>query len=228
VGYIGGYKQVEQIKTEQMKYIFIVFFVLSIQSSFAQIGTNRIDKEYFLAGTLSDYMGRSKSATLYEVVECYNKNELPLVLKLDSNLKVDYPELQIYYYPDSNIIELRSRQLTERMNKLYSFKSFDHLGRKFSTYIGKLKPNKFKTSVQKNSFIAGIYTRFGVKNDTTYCIRMFNSYSKAKLCASLLKKMGGQNVQYIIISGCPVSHIIYFNPTIELEHLLSETMYLKD
>jgi hypothetical protein len=48
------------------------------------------------------------------------------------------------------------------------------------------------------------------------------------LCAGLLKKMGGQNVQYIIISGCPVSHIIYFNPTIELEHLLSETMYLKD
>jgi hypothetical protein len=212
-----------------MKSIFcIVSMCFLVQEMKGQTQKKQIDSHYFLLGTLSDYLGRSLYADMKDKVDYYYKFERPLALKIDSLFKSEYPDLRL----DTNKIEIYSKQLAEKINALYVFEpsgTYLKLTSEHDTvYRGRHKVDIFKTDQQKMSFIAGAYTRFGEKNDTTFCMRLFNSGSKAQLCTDLLKEMKCQNVEYKTSTNTiPTNHTIYFKPNTELKEYLQEVMYLR-
>lgn len=82
-----------------------------------------------------------------------------------------------------------------------------------TVYMGMLRKEIFQTDLQRLSFIAGVYTRFGVANDSAYCIKLFNSISKAKVCEEILTDLKCSGVKYHTNKGyIPKSHFIYFYP----------------
>lgn len=221
-----------------MRNILHLILLLSVFSCNNQKSTIKIDPESFLVGTLDDYMGRSKFSKIEDRVDEYYKYELDLTLKIDSLFRSNYPDFGITFSKDTNRIEIYSAQLSQKMNSYYSFKPAGSMTMEGdSVYYGILSVDRFETDEQKLSFLTGVYVRFGVDtsfissdlkpaNDSTFCIRIGNSVSKAKTCVALLTEMKCQ-VNYKILQNIPRIHQVYFTPTQELKNYLKEMMYLR-
>lgn len=224
-----------------MKRISLMLFLLIIiQLSNGQNSNLVIDKEYFLIGTLNDYMGRDKYKKIEDRVDRYDPSEKKLCLSIDSIFRITYPDLSLI--SKKKEFELYSELLARNIEKFYNYepsetkkdngkadleklnidslaKTNDFITTYFDTvYTGSLKSDVFKTKQQKISFITGAYLRFGGHSDSIYQISIPNSYSKVRVLVELLKKIGCYNVEYEIKRDyIPTGHTVFFNPTDELK-----------
>lgn len=216
---------------------------------------NLIDNEYFLIGTLSDYMGREKYKGNEERVDKYYQSEKQLCLAIDSIFKKSYPDLvfisSAHKISKKDEYELNSKKLAKKIESFYSFKyngkgtfkkfiDFDSINidslvktgnvieKYYDTiYEGTLKPKVFETQKQKLSFITGAYIRYGSQVDSLYQIRVFNSSSKVKVLDDLLKDIGCTYVNYDIKQTIPMGHTVSFIPTKKLEDYFERYIKLK-
>lgn len=215
-----------------------------------------LDKDYFLLGTLSDYLGRQKTYKCNTFVDDYYKGEASLISYIMKIYSVESPEFVVEknQYPFNSVTDiLHSKKIAEKMNSFYNFKndggfkldtSFTKLKAaefrkkindfnkstepKDTVYVGKMKANLFKTNVQKISFITGVYTRYGESNKNRYCIIMVNSTSKYDYCVSILKQLKCNDIEKEIKkNNVPVLQIVYFNPSRELKKYLDEYEFIK-
>jgi len=211
----------------------------------------KINNDYFLLGTLNDYMGRDKYSEVANRIDEYYPNEKPLVSFLDSIYKNSYPDLVLSKSPKTGKLELRSMFLAQKVNDFYDFQSsgrgiycgkadfktlnLDSLSKtpdfhsKYfeALYTGRMKTDIFTSNSERFSFIAGAYIRFGGKKDSLYYIRIPNSVSKVNILAEQLKYLKCTNVKYVIKKGyIPCGHTVYFTPTEELKNYL-ERIYRK-
>jgi len=214
-----------------------------------------LDKDCFLLGTLSDYLGRQKTYKSNTFVDNYYKGETSLrsyIMKIYSD---ESPEFVVEknQYPFNSLTDiLNSKKIAEKMNSFYDFKndggfrmdpsfsklkatefrkSLDDFNKstepKDTVYVGKMKFNLFKTKLQKISFIIGVYSRFGEPNKTRYCMRMFNSASKYDYCVAILKQLKCSNIEMKIIYNIPTNQLVYFKPSRELKKYLDEYKFIK-
>lgn len=215
-----------------------------------------LDNDYFLIGTLSDYMGREKYKNVSERVDKYTQSEKQLCLSIDSIFRNSYTDLEfsssVHKISKENEFELHSKTLAERIESFYSYKpsgrmayngqteieklNLDSLTKtpdfyttNFDTiYTGSLKLNVFTTENQKVSFITGAYVRFGWQTDSLYHIRVFNSVSKVRILNDLLKELGCTNIDYEIKKGyIPTGHTVSFIPTKLLNEYFEKYKKLK-
>lgn len=222
--------------------IFIPALILLSIFCNGQSSDNKIDYDYFLLGTLNDYMGREKYKEIVDRVDDYSQNNETLAFYLDSVFKDTYPDLIVTRNEKSNRIELHSASLAQKMNNFYFFQpsgrgsysgeedwktlNFDSLTKTpdfytthFDTiYTGRIAEDIFKNDSERFSFIAGAYTRFGGNKDSPYSINVANSLSKVRVVDKLLKELKCTNVEYVVRKGyIPVGHTVYFTPTNELK-----------
>ncbi len=187
----------------------------------------KINLNSFLIGTLSDYMGRTTYKEVDNRVDTYYPYEKSLANYLDSIFMDSIPDFELRLNNDRP--EIYSKTLSDLINTYYQYEPSGSMTMEHDTiYRGKLKSEIFKTDKEILSFIAGTYVRFGEENDSTTCIRIHNSYSKAKICTEFLKKMNCVNVKYEITEGyIPTSHIVFFDPSPELSEYLEKVMKLR-
>jgi hypothetical protein len=202
----------------------------------------KIDYDYFLLGSLNDYMGREKYKEIVNRVDEYAQNNKSLVFFLDSIFQDKHQDLKLITNEKTGRFELESKELAQKMNDYYFFKPSgrgaycgevdlgtlnldsitntpDFYTTYFDTiYTGRIKGDIFKNDTERLSFIAGAYIRFGGKNDSIYFISVDNSISKVKEVTEQLKEMKCTNVEYSMKKGyIPVGHTVYFTPTDKLK-----------
>ena len=219
----------------QMKFKIFIIIVISISSKFYCQNSNiKLDKDYFVIGTLSDEMGRIKDHKDNETVEKSTFDNF--ILKYNFNLlKAEYDDLVI----DSTFVReedwhgggldimhtsLKSKKFVTKINQLYTYQfGLDENGKVIdSTFTGTLQKNIFKNKRQRLSFLAGVYCTNGITNEKRYCIRFVNSLGKYSVCVDALKKLGCKNVELTVTQGVPWSETIYFEPTALLKSYLNE------
>jgi len=221
---------------------FIVLITLFCQGQSSVI---EIDYEYFLLGTLNDYMGRETFKKIDNRVDEYYQNSKPLVFLLDSVFRDKFPDLIVSTNEKNGRLELQSWSLAQKMNEYYSYipsgrgayigeadvttlnldsltKTPDFYSTYFDTiYTGRIRNDIFSNDIQRLSFITGAYMRFGGERDSLYFIRIANSISKVRIAAEQLKELKCSNIEYVVNKGhIPTYHTAYFTPTPELKNYL--------
>lgn len=238
-----------------MKNIILLILVLVF---FGCVGQEKISIEnnYFLVGTLSDYMGREKYEKVEERVDKYSQSEKQLCFAIDSIFKISNPDIEfsssVHKISKKDEYELHSKTLAEKITSFYSYrpsgrmaytgeeeierlnldsltKTPDFYSSYFDTiYTGRLKTNVFETDKQKISFVTGAYVRYGWNTDSLYQIRIFNSVSKVRILNDLLIQLGCDNVDYEIKKGyIPTGHTVSFIPTVQLKDYFEKYIRLK-
>ncbi len=228
-----------------MKANVIAILLLCVsQIAITQDKNLDFDKEYFLLGTLWDYMGREIHNHEIHRVDMYSKNrsgDLPAFII--SMFEDTYPYLILDTTANAKWDYLYAEGLAKKMNDFYEFKPSGrrtYIGdmdlrtanldsiysspearqafySQFDTiYQGRLRSDIFDTDLQKISFIVGAYSRYGWQNDSTHIIKLYNSVSKAKTLDKLIKEIGCRNTSYEIMPGIPATHKISFTPTKQL------------
>ena len=246
------------------KIFFIILIVFAFQIVHSQNPIQRqqkpnpeliLDKDYFLLGTLSDYMGRQKTYKNDNFIDNYYEGETLLMSYIMKIYSDESPEFVVEksQNPYSSVTDiLNSKKIADKMNSFYNFKndggfridpsffklkakefrkSLDDFNKSTDTkdtvYVGTMKENLFRNNLQKNSFIIGVYSRFGEPNETRYCIRMFNSTSKYDYCIAILKQLKCKNIEKKIINNIPTNQLVYFKPSRELKKYLDEYKFLR-
>lgn len=225
-----------------MKSIFFIpFLFLFTLFCSGQSNEIKIDYDFFILGTLNDYMGRQKHEKITNRVDEYWENDKSLVFFLDFVSSNKYQDLTITKNKTSGRLELKSKLLAQKINNFYIYKptsnsayngeadfnklNFDSLMKtpNYHTihfdkiYKGEINESIFKNKTQKSSFIAGAFERFGGKKDSLYYISVANSASKVRVATELLKELKCTNVEYVITNYIPCGHTVYFTPTEELK-----------
>ena len=195
-----------------------------------QINLSTFDKTSFLIGTLSDYIGHEQTFTVstgnnyFQLVDSYHKEETKLVALIDSLFKSEYKDLRTTNNGAPNGIRIFSKSLSTVINDYFKYEP-SFMGRTVegdTIYMGSLKSEKLITDLQKLSFIAGVYLRFGGKTEANeYYFSMPNSLSKSKICAELLIKFKCTDVKYITKKErFPVANFILFEPSKRIEEFI--------
>jgi hypothetical protein len=97
-----------------------------------------------------------------------------------------------------------------------------------SLFIGYINLKKIKTIKQKISFAVGVYTRYGQKNDSTYCINIANSNTLFDTSLKILRNLNCKNIKSEIYEAIPTNYIIYFQPSEELKRYLIQYRFLRE
>ena len=175
--------------------------------SIKTVNIESFDPTYFVLGTLSDYMGRFAYVNRTMQVDRYYPYEKPLVDYLTDYIKTELDIEVNTIFEETNHSKMFSEELSKTLNSFYGEKD-------------KLIDSKFETDEQINSFLAGVYYRFGQKLDTSiYKIQLANS-PKHQKCYELLKQIHCHKIFYKYLRNIPAQFILYFEPTNELRGYL--------
>ncbi len=190
-----------------------------------------INAEYFILGTINDYMGRYVRPLRDNAdVDMYFPYEKPLATAICSMIKKNYPQTDFYLNTSTNKqgqthYSISSPTIAARINGYYQFKQGVSFPSGRSTGI--ITAGIFKNDTEKLAFLAGAYVRFGQPNDTAYCINIANSMSKVQVCYKLLKDFNCTATYKMLKGNIPVSHLIYFHPNKKVSAYLDKYMYLR-
>jgi len=225
------------------RLIFLPLLFMFVLLSNGQSKQVKVNNDFFLLGTLDDYMGRVTYKHIANRVDAYYPNDELLVIYICSIFKEQYPDVMYKSNDNSNRFLLQSTALAQKMNDFYDFKSTGlgaYIGKADiktlrldtilknkslfntyfdSTYNGTLKKYIFKNDVERLSFMAGAYQRFGGVKDSVYSITMYNSSRKANVIAEQLRELKCTNVSYVVNTELyiPCRDAVYFTPTDELK-----------
>lgn len=222
----------------KVKGTVLLILILLASKIHCQKHVVKLDKDFFVIGTLSEEMGRKKASKDEETIE---KSQFKrFIMKYNFNLlKSDYDDLVLdssktyNEHIDFTNFVLKSRKFAAKVNPLYSY-DFDskwidvddHGEITDSIATGTLKKNIFKNKRQRLSFITGVYCVYGIPNQSRYCIRFINSAGKYFVCEAILKKLGCKNVELIMTKNIPWSETIYFEPTDLLKAYFDEFKFV--
>ena len=214
-------------------FIHCLFVFFIVQNLYSQKSDLKMDPNYFLLGTFSDYIGRSQFSAQKDAIERYFPQEKALVNYLNSMLKENNIEFKIDSIrngKENYITQLKDLKLNVKLNSFYNFDSFDLTYPKRDTiFKGKLKKDIFFNDTQKYSFIAGVYSRYGEEQKgNLYGIRMHNSVNKISVILKVLEDLDASEINYEIIKNIPTNHLVYFKPNDELKKYLDEVASIKD
>jgi len=223
---------------------YLLFFFISLFCH-GQSSDIKIDYDYFLLGTLNDYIGRDNYKKIIDRIDRYSPQNKPLVYFLDSVFRDKYPDLVVNVIEKTGQLELWSKSLALKMNNFYCYepsnrkiyigeadimtlnldsltKTPDFYTSYFDTiYTGRIKDDIFRNDAERLSFIAGAYMRFGGKKNSLYYISIPNSISKVGVVTEQLKELECSNIEYIMLKDhIPAGHIVYFTPTDKLKNYL--------
>ncbi|AKQ45656.1 hypothetical protein TH63_08315 [Rufibacter radiotolerans] len=152
--------------------------------------------EPYVIGLVEDFKGRqwvkdSPKEAIY--IDKFHQTEAKLLQYLDSLVttynKKTYDKIQLslenweqkncYYCHEFKL--MYSDRLADKVNDAYSFKWEKEVNdANQKVYVGTLKTNAFKTPQEKASFLAGAYTRYGLREADTYTYRFSGTRSKFK------------------------------------------------
>ncbi len=225
------------------RFLLILLLFFCVLFCKGQSSVIQVNYDYFLLGTLNDYMGREKYKEIVNRVDEYYQNNKSLVSFFDSIFRDKYTDLIVAANEKTGRLELQSKSLAQKMDDFYFYKpsgrgaycgevdfktlNLDSLTQTpdfyttyfDSVYTGRIKEDIFKNDTDRFSFIAGAYIRFGRKNDSLYYISIANSISKVRVLTEQLNELKCANVEYVMKKGyIPVGHTVYFTPTEELEN----------
>ncbi len=212
-----------------LKNVMLLISLIGYHFIYSQETDLKISDDHFLLGTLEDYSGRNKSSGFEDLVDHYYKYEDPLMDYLRKTYIKQYPDFSV----DTIKRKIFCKDLAKKMNAFYDYDFngkytlTDDFQRKDSVFNGTLKPNLFQNDLEKISFIVGIYARYGEYNNSKYCIRLYNSKSKAKECSEILKQLGCDNIELKIENKIPLNQIISFSPKTNLNKYLEHYMFLR-
>ena len=215
--------------------LWVICSLIILSQTLSAQQLNKTQREYFILGTLSDYMGRSLNPREKNLLDSYYAYEGPLVTILDSLLKIEYSASD--YASEKSFrsngrlsrFKISSDIISSKLNSYYKFKPSGSFTMEYDTiYRGTLKDDIFKTDAEKLAFLTGVYVRFGMHNDTAYEISIANSISKALVCYHLLKEFNCKPTYSIWQNYIPVGHHIYFHPSEELKAYLLQFMYARE
>jgi|GEM_PF-1343091 len=233
------------LKIYVMRIYWLFLFLCWFNCSYAQTGSsdlrakdirkwNQRQSEFFILGTLSDYMGRWMEPFSVDRLEKFDRLEGPLAETIDVLLKKQYPGLVYRFekYRDKEGKPLsfyfHSDTLSRRFNGYYNFKADGSSSGGQSRLNGRLKENIFKDDRDKLAFLAGVFVRFSQKNDTAYSMNIANSISKAQVCYTLLEELGCKPYYRIARDYIPVGHWLYFHPTPEVMAYLQAVIPIRE
>jgi len=206
---------------------FVLLFALS-STGYSQSMT-KIQAEYFILGTLNDYMGRSLDPREKNMLDHYDALQGPLVDALEPIIKSNYPNVSYkaerYKNKDGEPLSYKiySDTLARILNSYYLFSKANHwtdTGEEI--LLGRLNADKIKTEEQQLAFLAGVYARFGVPCDTAYHISVANSVSKAQLCTQLLAKLNSKPYYQFMPNFIPNGYHVYFHPSAKVKAYLAK------
>lgn len=231
-------------KIDMKRIILLPLLFVFVHFSNGQSKKIKVDNDFFVLGTLDDYMGRETYKHITNRIESYYQNDKSLVVYICSVFKKQYPDLIFKTNSKNNDrLDLLSKSLARKINNFYDFQFMGgakYIGKEDiktlrmdtvmknkslfytyfdSTYIGTLKKDIFKNDIERLSFMAGAYQRFGGIKDSVYSITMYNSSRKVDVIAKQLKELKCTNVSYVKNTEIhiPNKDAVYFTPTNELK-----------
>jgi len=224
----------------QIPKLLILIFLLAIaNSSFGQ-KLNKIEREYFILGTLSDDSGHDVDPREENLFDRYYSMQEPLITVIDSLLKKDYliSAYKVERYLDStgNFLsgKIFSDTLLKRFDVYYTFKENGTFTSDNDPKLNNkpilmryLKTKIFDEDSQKLAFLAGTYVRFGLANDTAYEISIPESFGKAKICYNLLVNFKCKATYQVWQDHIPTGYHVYFHPSQKIKAYLQQFMYLR-
>ena len=192
----------------------------------------KLDKEFFLLGTLDEYMGRCRFGENDTQVDKYYPYEGHITSIIYSLFKKEYPDLECNVEPSGHK-KLISKKLSVKVNDYFSLKQKS--GSKvfidnqwLPIYEGNLKEDIFQSDEQKYSYLAGVFLRYGqMQGDTLRGIRFANSAGKVEVCKKLLEQLGCKDIKFKSEDNIPRSNSFTFVPTKKLEAYLQKAMKLR-
>ena len=120
---------------QKNKIVFIILIVFAFQIVQSQNPTANefekqlksnskliLDKDYFLLGTLSDYLGRQKTYKSNTFIDNYYKGETSLISYIMKIYTDESPEFVVEknQYPFNSVTDiLHSKKIAEKMNSFY-------------------------------------------------------------------------------------------------------------
>ncbi len=237
-------------------FLFLISFLCCSFLMRAQFDENKFDKEYFLLGTLNEYMGYQRTFTpaddfYYQRVDILNAKELNLCVFIDSLFSADYPDIRIENNGASMGLKIYSPSLSQKLDDFFDYKPGGmYTGKMDTVYFGTMKPEIVVNEKQIRSFLLGAWLRYGLSAEHTNILihllktekrietdkefhtgiqafSMSNASSKAKLCKVLLEKLGCKNVEYYYRESIPAGHFVLFTPNQKIKKVIKSAELLR-
>ena len=161
----------------------------------------KINPDYFLLGTFSDYLGRFAYIDRETQVDRYYPSEEFLVKYIADFIEKNYDIKVDTQFSASRHSEIFSRPIAEKLHRYYDEK-------------GRLEKGIFDSEEKMYSFLTGVLSRYGgIFFDNIFFISVANS-PKRKEIDEILKSLGCKNIIYKNYSHLiPVSTDFYFEAT---------------
>nr|WP_315147108.1 hypothetical protein [uncultured Flavobacterium sp.] len=193
---------------------FILTFLLSMTSLSLFSQTNygkpkdsinfktEINSDFFILGTLSDYMGRFQYVDRKNQIDRYYPYEEPITKYIAKFINENYKIVVDTVFKTSRHSEFFSSKLAKEIHTKY----FDEKG----SFID----STLNSEVKKYSFLTGVYYRYGEHLEgNIYKIQIANS-PKDKEIYQILKDLECDKLTYNFLRGyIPSSDIFYFEAT---------------
>lgn len=198
-----------------MKKIFALatfFVVLIYTQTFGQLGfgepkdstgfETKINPDFFLLGTFSDYMGRFQYVDRETQIDRYYPYEETLAKYISDFIFKNYNLKTDFKFSKTRHSEIFSPTLAKQLHDKY----FDKNGNFFDELLD--------TEEKKYSFLLGTYYRYGEQLEgDIYKIQVVNS-PKDKQLYTILKELDCDKIVYKFLRGyIPTSNIFYFVAT---------------
>ena len=198
-----------------MKKFIAITFLLSA-FGFAQQKTD-VNPNFYLLGTLSDYMGRNQFSFKKDVIETYSEFEKPLVIQLTKMFKenvllVDTIKSKV----SQKKYDIVNKDINTSINSFYDFENYSLTHPKKDTiFKGKLKSTIFKNDSEKISFLLGCLSRFSsgtvTLTEKEFCLQFANSSSKFLLSQKIIAELGFTINKIETLPNIPRINRIYFS-----------------
>ena len=187
--------------------VFICFKQTTAQSNWGQPKDSvnfevKINPDFFLLGTFSDYMGRFQYIDRENQIDRYYPYEESLAKYINSFIFQNY----------NSKCELKLEKT--RNSELFNSELAKQLHREYFDEKGNFIDEKLDTEEEKYSFLLGVYLRYGQHlDDNIYKIQVANS-PKDKQLYRILKDLESDKIVYKFLRGyIPSPDIFYFVAT---------------
>ena len=211
------------------KRILILIIIFPIYLVYGQEPI-KLNKKYFLLGTLHDYMGRhypKNNPTKWNYVMNLHQSKIGEIKRIEEVTGKKFKKRKEKENITNNheFYDLKSTCVAWRLNSFYDFEKNkgmkDMMG--FTFYTGKLKCDKINKSnnSEKLSFIAGLFLTAGEKEGDTCKLSLYNSHWRFECAKRILIELGSEIINTEIVKGLPpTSYFIEFKPSEELKAIL--------
>ncbi|MGM0566192.1 MAG: hypothetical protein ACQESX_05490 [Bacteroidota bacterium] len=212
--------------------------LLLIYLSLATVG-QRLDRTFYLLGTLEDYMGRhypKNNPGKWSYIMTLHQDRIGEIKRIEevTGAKFKQRRKQKNCSNCQEFYELKSFFRAKKINSFYEFNKNkgmrDKLG--FTFYTGQLNCERIlnATKDQQISFLAGQFLTDGEKKAQAYKLALYNSPNRFECLLKVLQNLKCEVIRKEEVEGIPVGYFIEFKPTdmikkiIDIEILKKHTL----